>query len=665
MQLSTAPRPIRTVLIANRGEIACRIMRTCRRLGHRCVAVYSDADRDALHVRFADASHRLGPPAARASYLDIDAIIRAVRASGADAVHPGYGFLSENPAFVARCEAEGINFIGPSAAAVTSMGSKIEAKKIAAAAGVPTVPGYHGEDQSEAALAREAARIGFPVLIKASAGGGGRGMRLVNEPRQFSAALLSARKEAVAAFGDESVLLEKFVTNPRHLEVQLIGDQHGNLVHVFERDCSVQRNNQKLIEEAPAPNLDDQIRRKLFDRALTLGRAIGYTSAGTVEFVMEAGGSEPYFLEMNTRLQVEHPVTEAIAGIDLVEWQLRVAAGLPLPLKQEQIETRGHAIEVRLAAERPDANFQPSVGVFVEVESPPDLRFDTGIEAGSEVSLHYDSMIAKLIAHGPDRSAALGALKRGLGLLTLLGPATNQRFLLDCVSQPAFEAGRATTAFLAAAFPNGWLPATQTVAAARAAAAASPFLGNPDPTASVWQRRTGFRVSGSRRAASLSLEVADEYGSSSVLLKAQAGAVSALVDEMQFDLGSLERPLTSVAGAPARFSLDGERVYASVSGLAISAKVSTAVDAPRETEEVAASHLGNALTAPLPGVVSHLPIKVGDPVEEGDTAFQIEAMKLIHTVAVPRPGVISAVHCAVGDTVAVGAVLVELTSEEG
>ena len=416
MDLSSAPRPIRSVLVANRGEIACRIMKTCRRLGLRSVAVYSDADQHALHVRMADEAHRLGPAAASASYLDFDAVVRAVRVSGADAVHPGYGFLSENPRFVRRCEDEGILFVGPSSAAVGAMGSKIEAKRIAELVSVPTVPGYHGADQSEAVLEREAQRIGFPVLIKASAGGGGRGMRRVSDLRDFAAALFSARNEARSAFGDDAVLLEKFVENPRHLEVQLVGDQHGNIVHLFERDCSVQRNNQKVIEEAPAPNLDDEVRRKLFDRALTLARAIGYTSAGTVEFVMDAGGSEPYFLEMNTRLQVEHPVTEAITGVDLVELQLAVAAGLPLPRRQDQIAASGHAIEVRIAAERPDLNFQPSVGAFIEVTAPRDLRFDSGIEARSEVGLHYDSMLAKLVAHGADRRAAHEALTRGLEL---------------------------------------------------------------------------------------------------------------------------------------------------------------------------------------------------------------------------------------------------------
>ena len=334
MPFLNSPRPIRSVLIANRGEIALRVMRTCSRLGIRTIAVYSDADVDAVHVRTADEAIRIGPAPARASYLDIHAIVAAAKRADADAIHPGYGFLSENAAFVRHCESAGLIFVGPSAMAVERMGSKIESKRIAAATGVPTVPGYHGDAQDHGRLASAAREIGFPILIKASAGGGGRGMRRVDRADDFAAELNAAKAEAEAAFGDNSVLLEKYILNPRHLEVQLAGDRSGNLVHLFERDCSVQRNNQKVLEEAPAPNLPDRVRTRLFDAALTLGRAIGYDSAGTVEFIMEQGGDRPYFLEMNTRLQVEHPVTESITGIDLVEWQLLAAAGDTLPLTQ-------------------------------------------------------------------------------------------------------------------------------------------------------------------------------------------------------------------------------------------------------------------------------------------------------------------------------------------
>jgi 3-methylcrotonyl-CoA carboxylase alpha subunit len=465
-----SPRPIRSVLIANRGEIALRVMRTCKRLGIRTIAVYSDADADALHVKAADDAIRIGPAPARASYLDMDAIIAAAKKSDADAVHPGYGFLSENAAFVRRCEAAGLVFVGPSATVVERMGSKIESKRIVEAAGVPTVPGYHGDAQDDGTLLRAARKIGFPVLIKASAGGGGRGMRRVDHAEDFVAELNAAKAEADSAFGDSTVLLEKYILNPRHLEVQLAGDRNGGLVHLFERDCSVQRNNQKVLEEAPAPNLPDSVRTKLYDAALKLGRAIGYDSAGTVEFIMDEGGDSPYFLEMNTRLQVEHPVTEFITGIDLVEWQLLAAAGEKLPLTQGQIRVHGHAIEARITAERADLAFQPVTGALSLVDAPRGLRFDSGVEAGSRVSLYYDSLLAKLIAHGADRGAALSRLVAGLSELTLLGLPTTQgfmRFAIRCSptarprrasSRPRFptDGSRTPTICCGCAPPPAW-----------------------------------------------------------------------------------------------------------------------------------------------------------------------------------------------------------------
>ena len=452
MSFLASPRSIRSVLIANRGEIALRIMRTCARLGIRTIAVYSDADAGALHVKSADEAIRIGPAPARASYRDMDAIISAAKRTGADAVHPGYGFLSENAAFAQRCEAAGLIFVGPSANAVQRMGSKIESKRIAEAAGVLTVPGYHGDAQDPDKLADAAKKIGFPVLIKASAGGGGRGMRRVDRADDFSTELAAAKAEAEAAFGDNTVLLEKYILNPRHLEVQLAGDRNGNLVHLFERDCSVQRNNQKVLEEAPAPNLPGSVREKLYDAALRLGRAIGYDFAGTVEFIMDRDSDSPFFLEMNTRLQVEHPVTELITGIDLVEWQLLAAAGEKLPLAQAQIRCHGHAIEARITAERADLAFRSVTGELTVVEAPRGLRFDTGVEAGSRISLYYDSLIAKLIAHGADRDAALARLRGGLSELTLLGIPTTQAFLRDALDHPLFAGGNATTRFIETAF---------------------------------------------------------------------------------------------------------------------------------------------------------------------------------------------------------------------
>ncbi|HMJ97840.1 MAG TPA: biotin carboxylase N-terminal domain-containing protein, partial [Reyranella sp.] len=516
MRFLSSPRPIRSVLIVNRGEIALRVMRTCRRLGIRTIAVYSDADADAVHARAADEAIRIGPAPARASYLDMDAVLAAAKRSGADALHPGYGFLSENGSFVRRCEEAGLIFVGPSVASVEKMGSKIESKRIAEAAGVPVVPGYHGGAQDLKSLAQAAERIGFPVLIKASAGGGGRGMRRVDRAEEFEAALAGAKAEPLAAFGDDAVLLEKFILNPRHLEVQLAGDRAGGLVHLFERDCSVQRNNQKVLEEAPAPNLPGAVRTKLYDAALRLGRAIGYDSVGTIEFIMDQGSDSPYFLEMNTRLQVEHPVTELTTGIDLVEWQLLAAAGERLPLAQDHIRRHGHAIEARLTAERADRSFQPATGELSVVEAPRGLRFDSGVEAGSQVSLYYDSLLAKLIAHGGDRDEALSRLSAGLADLTLLGVPTTQAFLRDAIRHPIFAGGHATTRFIEKAFPDGWTPDADALRRLRAAACVS--WAEPRMTdatsewVSPWNRRSAVRVTTAVRPARLPLHAADEYG---------------------------------------------------------------------------------------------------------------------------------------------------------
>ncbi|ADZ69498.1 acetyl/propionyl/methylcrotonyl-CoA carboxylase subunit alpha [Polymorphum gilvum] len=655
--LFNAPRPIRSVLVANRGEIACRVMRTCRRLGLRTVAVHSDADADALHVRSADDSHRIGAGPATESYLDMDAVLAAARASGADAIHPGYGFLSENAAFARRCEEAGIVFIGPTPDAVAAMGSKIEAKRIAVEAGVPTVPGYHGDDQDPVRLAAEAERIGYPVLIKASAGGGGRGMRLVERPQDFAAALETARTEARSAFGDDSVLLERYIANPRHLEVQLVGDSHGNLVHLFERDCSVQRNNQKVLEEAPAPNLPGAVRARLHDTALKLGRAIGYRSAGTVEFIMEAGGSEPYFLEMNTRLQVEHPVTEAITGIDLVEWQLLVAAGLPLPLDQDAIRAVGHAIEARVAAERPEASFQPSIGRIAALQAPVGLRFDTGVEGGSQVTPFYDSMLAKLIAHGPDRSAARDRLEQGLSELSVLGLATNQAFLRDCVARPAFAEGRATTRFLVENFPDGWKP--QGVDRLRALAAA--IWATRLPAAqSPWQERGGFRVTGARRPASVELELSDDHGTASARLTLGPDGFALRIDDRDIVLGPLDLGSgpVEVGGAPVAFRCADDVVHLSHRGLAASVRLRPAIDVDRSATLSAASD--GTVVAPLHGLVTDISVSAGERVEKGRPLMKMEAMKLVHTLVAPIDGTVAALRCAVGDTVPADHHLIEI-----
>jgi 3-methylcrotonyl-CoA carboxylase alpha subunit len=660
------------VLVANRGEIAVRVMRTCARLGLRTIAVYSDADANAPHVRAADEAIRIGPAPARASYLDMDTIIAAAKQSEADAIHPGYGFLSENAAFVRRCDEAGIIFIGPSADAVARMGSKIESKRIAEAAGVPTVPGYHGDAQDVDSLSAAAARIGFPVLIKASAGGGGRGMRRVDSASDLAAAIVSARAEAEAAFGDSSVLLEKFILNPRHLEVQIAGDRQGSLVHLFERDCSVQRNNQKVLEEAPAPNLSAKVRKALYDAALLLGRAISYDSAGTVEFIMEAGDDAPYFLEMNTRLQVEHPVTEFITGIDLVEWQLLAAAGEKLPLAQDQIRIHGHAIEARITAERADRDFQPATGRLVSVVPPRGLRFDSGVETGSQIGLYYDSLLAKLIAHGATRQSALARLAAGLETLTLLGVATTQPFLLDAIKHPLFADGKATTRFIETAFPGGWRPDPWGLTTLRAAAAAfwlQPVEAEPQTAwTSPWAQRSAVRVMASERPATTTLHVTDEYGDGDVDILAGRSGIEVRVGEAAVVLGAITcdgATMTLTQGEEeTTFAVqrDGDLVRITRHGMAISANVKLKIDLPRAPGSNERG--GNIIDAPLHGVVAQIFVAVGDTVEKGSAVLQMEAMKLIHSLTAPVAGRIAAIHCNAGDTVPAGAVLVEITSDE-
>ena len=662
MRFLKSPHPIRSVLIANRGEIALRVMRTCKRLGIATIAVYSDADAEALHVKAADHAIRIGPAPARSSYLDLDAILSAAKRSGADAIHPGYGFLSENGVLVRRCEEAGLIFVGPKAAAVESMGSKIESKRIAEAAGVPVVPGYHGGAQDADSLTDAAARIGFPVLIKASAGGGGRGMRRVDHAHEFAASLAAAKAEALAAFGDDAVLIEKFILNPRHLEVQVAGDRHGGLVHLFERDCSVQRNNQKILEEAPAPNLPDAVRTKLYDAALSLGRAIGYDSAGTIEFILEQGTDSPYFLEMNTRLQVEHPVTELTTGVDLVEWQLLAAAGERLPLTQDQIRQRGHAIEARLTAERADRAFQPVTGELSMVEPPRGLRFDGGVAAGSRVSLYYDSLIAKLIAHGGDRQEALSRLSDGLAELTLLGLATTQAFLRDAIRQPLFAEGQATTRFIEKAFPDGWTPDAEALRRLRAAAcvswAATETADIAGQWTSPWRQRTAVRVTSATRPARVALHIVDEYGEADADLRVGRDGIA-----VEFGGGTIDFQRTD-QGAPAGYvqQRQGAAISIARDGLALTATIQPQIERSRTDGTLDRS--GNDIEAPLHGVVSSLYVALGEKVEKDAPVLQMEAMKLIHTLKAPVSGRIKSIHCKQGETVPAGAVLVEISPEQ-
>ena len=655
---------LRTVLIANRGEIACRIARTCRRLGVRTVAIYSDADRDALHVRTADQSVRIGPPEAGRSYLDMDAIIAAARASGADAVHPGYGFLSERAVFPRRLAEAGIGWIGPHADAIERMGSKRAAKALAREAGVACVPGYDGAEQSDRSLAEAAARIGYPVLVKASAGGGGRGMRRVDRLEDLPAALAAARAEAQAAFGNAELLLEKLLLRPRHLEVQLAGDRHGNLVHLFERECSVQRNYQKLLEEAPAPRLADAIRAHLHGAALRLGRAIGYDSLGTVEFILEDGMDEPWFLEMNTRLQVEHPVTECVTGLDLVEWQLRAAAGERLPLTQEAITLRGHAIEARLCAEDPARDYRPGTGAVLRFD-PPDgegLRVDTGVAAGSVVTPHYDSLLAKLVAHSPTRGEALDRLARAIDGLVMLGVVTNQAFLGDVLAQPTFQDARLTTRLLAEAFPEGWhgsddrhVVAAEMAAVALWLAEARASAAGPGP----WGTLGPFRIlAPAGRAARTYLDL---DGPSGARVIAASGDPTRFEAEGQSVTAEV-RPATisvTVDGAPFSFAWakQGDDIWLQAGRQAFRVRVAAAGDSmPGATAEVGAPRV----VAAMPGLVSGVEVEAGELVEQGAICVVMEAMKVVLRLPAPVTGRVARVLCAPGDTVTAGAVLVEI-----
>ncbi|MEM8755951.1 MAG: biotin carboxylase N-terminal domain-containing protein, partial [Pseudomonadota bacterium] len=493
----------RKILIANRGEIACRVIRTARRIGVATVAVYSDADANALHVVEADEAVRIGPAPVAQSYLKGDVIIEAAKATGAEAIHPGFGFLSENPDFVEAVEAAGLTFIGPSAAAIRAMGLKDAAKKLMEEAGVPVVPGYHGEEQDPDFLAAEAEKIGYPVLIKARAGGGGTGMRRVDDPADFKAALASASSEGESSFGDGRVLIEKYVLSPRHIEIQVFGDDHGNAIHLFERDCSLQRRHQKVIEEAPAPGMTEEVRAAMGDAAVKAAKAIDYSGAGTIEFIVDgAGGLRPdgfWFMEMNTRLQVEHPVTEEITGVDLVEWQLRVASGEPLPMTQDELRIDGWAFEARLYAEDAAKGFLPATGRLAHLRFPQDARIETGVRPGDEITPYYDPMIAKIVTKGADRAEALGRLEAALKATEVAGSVTNVAFLARLAAHEGFARGEVDTGLIERdADALTAVPPAPPAARALAALAALGLPGREgrDP----WDRAGGFRLWGPARA---------------------------------------------------------------------------------------------------------------------------------------------------------------------
>ncbi|MBY0339080.1 MAG: biotin/lipoyl-binding protein [Acetobacteraceae bacterium] len=643
----------RSLLIANRGEIARRVIRTARRLGLRTVAVFSDADASAPFVAEADEAHRLGPAPAAESYLRGDLILDIARQAGAEAIHPGYGFLSENAEFAEACAAAGIAFVGPPPAAIRAMGSKAESKRLMVAAGVPTVPGYHGEDQSDALLATEAARIGFPVLIKASAGGGGKGMRPVFDAAGFAAELAGARREAQAAFGDDRVLLEKYLQRPRHVEVQVFGDAHGRVTHLHTRDCSVQRRHQKVLEEAPAPALPDALRARLHRAAEDAARAVGYVNAGTVEFIVE--GEEAYFLEMNTRLQVEHPVTELVAGLDLVEWQLRVAAGEALPAHWPP-EPQGHAVEVRLYAEDAEHDFRPATGRLTRLRWPGEGRVDAGIEEGDAITPFYDPMIAKVIAWGEDRRAALRRLSAMLAATEAEGSVTNLGFLRRLVAHPALAALELDTGFIARHAAGLTGPAAPSAPEAVLAAALAMLLAGED-AASPWDRRDGFRLQGAAEAVMLLAEGPHRHR---LTLRRRGAAVEAAFDGGEalafgFVATADQVTLRGADGAWRRIAL---REATRERAVLASGTVFSRLDPLMPLAGEAAAE--GRLASPIPGRVVQLLVAVGDSVAAGQTLVVVEAMKTEIKLTAPRDAVVAAVMCAPGDSVAEGVDLLRL-----
>ncbi|AOO80791.1 acetyl/propionyl/methylcrotonyl-CoA carboxylase subunit alpha [Bosea vaviloviae] len=658
-----------TILIANRGEIACRIIKTCRQMGIRTVAVHSQADRDALHVRLADQAVDIGPAPARESYLRADKIIAAALATGAQAIHPGYGFLSERLDLIAACEANGISFIGPSSAAIDAMGDKIRSKQIARDAGVPGVPGYDGADQSPEVLRREALRIGLPVMVKASAGGGGKGIRKVERADDLDGAIAAAAREAQAAFGDGRLLIEKFVTRPRHVEVQVAGDRHGNIVHLFERDCSVQRANQKLLEEAPAPNLRPETRAALHEHALRLARAISYDNLGTVEFLVDAATQAVFFLEMNTRLQVEHPVTEAITGLDLVEWQIRIAAGETLPRKQSEITCTGHAIEARLTAERADEGFRPDTGTIRLWREPDSLRIDSGVTVGSEVSTHYDSLLAKLIAHAPDRLAAIRKLADGLDRLSVLGPGTIRPFLTDALRQPAFVSGEATTLFISETWPGGWAPRPVDEVVRNAVAAAIWLTANrPAPGSGPWNALGGFRLlapAGRPATAHLSIQVgghatrlAVEAHDGFLRLTSPGGSYDVAISKAGRDRWNVTVDGVNTAVDAACYA---EEVFLRHGGF--EGRIGIALAAVAAAAQRAASgETGDTLRASMPGTVVSLHVAEGDSVEAGQIVAVLESMKLFMELKSPASGTVRRLGTRAGASVAAGDMLIAVES---
>jgi 3-methylcrotonyl-CoA carboxylase alpha subunit len=654
---------IRSLLVANRGEIACRIFRTARRMNVRTVAVYSDADAGARHVQEADEAVRIGPAAARESYLDIQALLAAARTSGAAAVHPGYGFLAENADFAEACTQAGLTFIGPPAAAIRAMGSKILAKRRMAAAGVPVLPGYAGEQQDLAHLEHEARTLGLPLIIKPAAGGGGKGMQIVRADGELPGALAAARRLAESAFGDGALLLERYLPAPRHLEVQVFADQHGHFLHLGDRDCSIQRRHQKLIEEAPAPAVPPEVRARLRAAALVVAREIGYVSAGTVEFLFDGG--EFYFMEMNTRLQVEHTVTEAVTGLDLVEWQLRVAAGETLPLTQEQVRFSGHAIEARVCAEDPARGFLPSAGRLALLEWPrmDSVRIDAGFGSGDTVPDNYDSLLGKVIAWAGTRDEAAARLARSLDVTYCAGIATNERWLARILRAPVFLEVRHDIALLDRSLAEFAGPDTVPVQVLVLAALALHQASAAGPGSSPWELADGFTpnlilpiaYSFSCRGRRTTVEL--EYRNGQPVTATPGGAKPEALADVQTGGESVTARIGSHRHR-ARYFIAGARIHLWLGADAYD----LLLDDPR-THEFSATAAVGGLTTPLPGMVVSVAVGVGARVSAGDVLMVIEAMKMEHTITAPHAGTVKAIHFARGQRVPEGSELLEITPE--
>ncbi len=655
---------IERLLIANRGEIAARIARTARRMGISTVAVHSAADAGAFHLRAADLAVPLAGARPADGYLDPERLVAAALETGADAVHPGYGFLSENAGFAEAVTAAGLTWVGPPPGAIRAMGLKDAAKRRMEEVGVPVVPGYHGADQDPERLSAEAARIGYPVLIKAAAGGGGKGMRRVDRAEDFDEALARARSEAEAAFANPAVLVERCLEAPRHIEVQVFADSLGGVVHLYERDCSLQRRHQKVVEEAPAPGMTPALRGAMTDAALRAARAVGYVGAGTVEFIVDGKRMTPdafYFLEMNTRLQVEHPVTEAVTGVDLVAWQLRVAAGEPLPLRQEEIPLRGHAVEARLYAEDPAAGFAPRTGRIAALRWPEALRVDAGVAEGWQVRAHYDPMVAKLVAHGPSRAAALDRLADGLAQTDIAGLTTNLGFLQRLLQAPAFRAGRPDTGLIGQGLgplTDADMPVPMELAVA---AAALSGLIEPD-RAAFWRpwgpARAHLTLASEVGQHPVSLRTDRREGATAIEAETAAGPVALRLSHLR---GALWR-VGIGAGPEADLALHRDEGGVTLARRGRRLRLSLVDPAARGAEEAAAG--GDSVRAPLPGLVKSVAVQPGEAVRAGAPLAVLEAMKMEHSLAAPRDGRVAAVHARAGEPVEDGTVLVTLEPEE-